>query len=98
MKETGKAYRLRSDVRYRNIGGEGVLLCQQSAGVVGVNGLGIRIVELIDADGELRRVRETLLQEYDVSAEELCGDIDRYVHDLVEAGVLEPVSRMDGAD
>jgi len=97
MTELGNAYRLRPDVRYRNIGGEGVLLCQEAAEVIGVNELGVRVVELIDSDLGVEAVVERLRVEFDAPQEALSRDVRRYIDELVDAGVLERRAQAPGA-
>jgi len=93
----GEAYRLRPDVRYRNIGGEGVLLCQEVAEVIGVNELGVRVIELIDADLSVAAVIERLGSEFDAPPQTLFRDVHRYIGELIEAGVLESTPQQSAA-
>lgn len=41
-------YRLASDVRFRVVGGEGVVVLQEAAEVLVVNGVAARVLELLD--------------------------------------------------
>mgnify|MGYP003383422074 CR=1 FL=1 len=81
-------YRLRSDVRFRRIEDEGIVLVQGNNEVLGVSAVGIRLLELIDGGTGLDRIVGVLQDELDVERSRLEEDVDRFVSDLSAAGVL----------
>lgn len=81
-------YRLRSDVRFRRIEDEGVVLVQENNEVLGVSEVGIRFLELVDGRSGLDGIVEKLLEELDVERPRLEEDVNRFVGELVAAGVL----------
>ncbi len=91
MTETTRLFHLKSDVRYRSIADEGIVLLQDEGEVLVVNGVGVRIVELIGEGITLPQILETLETEYDVEPEQLMTDVRTYLAELEDAGVLEPV-------
>jgi hypothetical protein len=80
--------RLASDVRYRVIGGEAVVVCQNTAEVLVLNALGARILGLLEKGRVPDEIRTTLLNEYDVEESKLNDDLDTYLKELLEAGVI----------
>lgn len=80
--------RIASDVRYRVIGGEAVVVCQNSAEVLVLNALGSRILGLLEKGRVPDEIQTTLLEEYDVEESKLRDDLDRYLDELLEAGVI----------
>jgi hypothetical protein len=89
MSETDRLYRLRDDIRYRDVAGEGVVLCQERGEVLVVNRLGVRIVALVEQGCSLATIVTQLLEEYDVDRKVLEGDVVAYIEDLRGAGVLD---------
>ena len=91
MTETDRIFRLKSDVRYRSIADEGIVLRQDEGEVLVVNGVGVRVVELISQGIGLEQLLTTLEGEYDVEAKQLRTDVLSYIEELKGAGVLKPV-------
>ena len=84
-----RRYRRLADVRFRVIDGEGVVVKQQSAELLVLNEVGARILELLDGERTTAEVLETLGEEFDAEAAELEGDLESFLRELSEAGVLE---------
>lgn len=80
------------DVRFRVVGEEGVLVRQEAAEVIAVNDVGARLLSLVDSERSLGEVKRVLLDEYDAEREALEADVNRFVAQLVEAGVIREVS------
>lgn len=81
-------YRLRGDVRFRRIEDEGVVLVQENNEVLGVSAVGIRFLELVDGRSGLDGIVDRLLEEFDVERPRLEEDVNRFVGEVVAAGVL----------
>jgi len=91
MTDATRLFHLKSDVRYRGIGDEGIVLLQDEGEVLVVNGVGVRIVELIGEGTTLPQILDTVEGEYDVEPAQLRTDVLTYLAELEDAGVLEPV-------
>ena len=89
MTDNDRIYRLRSDVRHRSIADEGIVLRQDEGEVLVVNGVGVRVVELIGERSSLPQILATLETEYAVEPDQLKTDVMAYLTALEEAGVLE---------
>lgn len=82
------------DVIGEVVDGEAVLLDLKSGVYFGLNAVGTRIWELIREHGDEQRVRDQLLQEFDVRAEELDRDLARWLSELERRGLCR---REDGS-
>ena len=77
-----------AEVLFRDVEGEGVLLDLRSGTYFGLDRVGCRIWQLLQASPELRAVHEQMLRDYDVSPEQLEADLLRLVDELAEAGLV----------
>ncbi|REJ81863.1 MAG: PqqD family protein [Acidobacteria bacterium] len=86
--------RLGADVRYRRLAGETVVVRQQAGEVLVLDEIGGRILEWVDRgvmQGRgLGHLIASLQQEFDVSSQQLEADVREFLHQLQDAGVLEP--------
>lgn len=86
-----EVYRRCRDVRFRTILDEGVVVRIDAAEVVVLNGVGARILELVDGERTLGEIVELLRSEFDVAEERLFRELEAFVVELSVAGILEPV-------
>ena len=89
MTDKTRTFQLKSVIRFRSIADEGIVLRQDEGEVLVVNGVGVRVVELIREGTTLEQILTTLEGEYDVEPEQLRTDVMTYLAELEEAGVLE---------
>lgn len=85
-----------SAVMDRRVGEETVLLHLASGTYYGLDPVGTRIWELIRAGHRLAEVRERMLLDYDVSAEQLDADLLRLVEELLDQGLLSTDATVPG--
>jgi hypothetical protein len=78
-----------SEVLYRDLSGEAVILDLASGTYYGLNAVGAHIWQLIAHHGELRLVFEELCQEYDASPGDLERDLIELVGRLADACLVE---------
>lgn len=69
---------------HRDLPGEAMLLQLDTGEYYGLDDVGNRFWQLILEIGDLDRIRERLLEEYDVDAEVLAADLEHLLHELVE--------------
>lgn len=90
-------YRLASDVRFRVIGGEGVVVLQDAGEVLVVNGVAARVLELLDprrgdesaAQGRgLDELVERLSEEYEAPRDEIEADLREFLEETLAGGVV----------
>jgi hypothetical protein len=78
---------LSSDAMLQEIGGEGVILDLASARYFGLDRVGLRTWQLLQADASLAAAASVLLAEYDVDPAALERDLITLVEQLVAAGL-----------
>lgn len=71
-----------------DLGGESVLLDAASGTYFGLNDVGTRIFELAREPKTVAQIEEVLLTEYNVEPSRLRLDIEMFVTQLVERGLL----------
>lgn len=87
--DSASTFRLRGDVRYRIIDGEAVVIRQDDAEVVVLNGVGARVLDLLHSGKPLPALLEIMSGEYEVPREELEQDVIGFLEELLAAGVIE---------
>ena len=83
--------RPKSDVRFRRVAGEGVVLRQDAGEVLALNEVGSRILEHVDGRLTVPEIVERLLEEFDADRIEIEADTAEFVRELLESGVIESV-------
>jgi hypothetical protein len=78
---------LSTEALFQEIGGEGVILNLTSASYFGLDDVGTRLWQLLQADPSLPAAFATLLGEYEVEAPQLEQDILQLLRELTEAGL-----------
>lgn len=76
------------DVVSEVVDGEAVLLDLRNGVYFSLNRVGTRIWQLIQEHGEVDRVRQQLLEEFEVSREMLEQDLERCLAELRRRGLL----------
>jgi len=75
----------------QEVSGETVLLDLNSENYFGLDEVGTRIWQLLQDYGDLQKVYDTVIKEYDVDEEQLTKDLDELMAKLVEVGLIEIV-------
>lgn len=84
--------RRKSDVRYRILAGEAVVIRQGEGEVLGLNEVGARLLAEVDGERSLAAIAEQLLAEFEVEPAVLSSDLVAFAEELAAAGVLEEVA------
>lgn len=71
----------------QEVSGETVLLDLKGECYFGLDEVGTRIWQLIQEHGDLKKIHEIMLDEYNVGGEKLQRDLDELVTKLVDAGL-----------
>jgi hypothetical protein len=88
MENLEKIYERSSEVRYRILEGQAVVVLQDVAQVLVLSEVGARVLELLDGKRKLVAVRDLLLVEYEVDEPQLEQDLNDYINQLKEAGII----------
>ena len=79
---------LSPDVISQEVSGETVLLDLNSENYFGLDEVGTRIWQLIESSGNLQEIYDTMLEEYEVEADQLLDDMEQLVVDIEKAGLV----------
>ncbi len=74
----------------RQVGDETVLLNLESGTYFGLDPVGSRFLELLQAEDALAAVIARMLEEFDVSETQLETDLLRLAEEMLASGLLEP--------
>lgn len=89
MIESTTSFRKRADVRYRKVGGEGVVVKQAAGEVLVLSEVGARVLDLLEAGVGVDGLLRTLAGEYDVDQATLERDVLVHLQELFDAEVIE---------
>ncbi len=76
MLNASAVFKPRSDVRFRVVGDEAVIVRQEDAEVIAINDVGASILSLLDARRSVADIMESLLEQYDVDRDQLSSDLE----------------------
>lgn len=79
---------LSPEALFQDISGEGVILDLKSSSYFGLDEVGVRVWQLLQANPDLNAACQTLLNEYEVDAQQLEQDLHKLLTQLVEAGLV----------
>jgi hypothetical protein len=80
--------RITQDVLHQELGGETVLLNLANESYFGLDEVGTRIWQVLGETQSTTAALTRLLVEYDVSADQLRGDVERLMAQLADAGLV----------
>jgi hypothetical protein len=89
MTSPGTRFRPRSDVRFRRLHPEAVVLRQEASEVMVLNEVGGRVLELLASGSTVGEATAVLAAEFAVERETLERDLTEFAGELVAARVLE---------
>lgn len=81
-------YRIPEDVVFREVGGEAVLLNLATGTYFGLDGVGTEIWNLLAREGTIDGVTNALLAGYDIEEPRLRLDIEQFIQQLTQKGLL----------
>jgi Coenzyme PQQ synthesis protein D (PqqD) len=89
-------FRRCSDVRFRVVLDEGVVIKQETAEVLVLSEVGARILELVDGERTVAAIEGLLAAEFDAPAATIATDLASYLDELVAIGLIEARTRGNG--
>ena len=75
-----------------DLGSEAVLLDPNSGVYFGLNGVAARILDLAQSGSTIGRIVDKLLEEYEVERDRLSADVEGFVMDLKQRGLVTTVA------
>jgi hypothetical protein len=88
----GSVLRPRSDIRFRVLDGEAVVVRQSAGEVLVLSEVAARILTLADGSAPVAAWVDTLLAEFEIDRPELERDVLAFAAELAAEGLLEPVT------
>lgn len=83
-----RTIRLSSDVVFRELEGEAVILDLASGRYFGLNAVGTRVWALLDAGTPVDQIVSTLADEYEAEREQIARDVAALIDDLSTRGLI----------
>ncbi len=78
-----------SDILFRELAGESVLLDLENERYYGLDEIGTRIWQLLGEAGRADGLLEAMLQEFEVGEVRLRQELGDFLHQLADAGLIE---------
>lgn len=86
---TMSTLKIADNVLFQEVDGEAVLLSLDQGCYYGLDELGTRIWKLLDQDLDNEQVVAAIVEEYDVAPEQARRDLDRFLGDLEQSGLIQ---------
>ena len=80
---------LSSRVRYRAVGGDGVLVHLDNGRVIVVNEVGLYVLEHLDKPANQKDLAASVAGAFDVTVDQAAADLDAFLDELDEEQILE---------
>ena len=90
--EPTTVFRKTADARYRNVGGEGIVVRQAAGEVLVLSEVAARVLDLIETGANVGRLLTILAAEYEIEVAILERDVTDFLHEVLEAGIIEQVA------
>jgi hypothetical protein len=81
------------DVMIRKVGEESVLLDLKTERYLGLDDVSARFWDLLTSGGSIQSAYDTLLAEFEVDPDRLRNDLDDFIQELVQFGLVEQSQR-----
>ena len=88
MTNTNNTWQVDPQVRFRRVFDEAVVIHQEKAEALVLNEVGASFLELCDGQRTVQQIIELMLGEYDVGVDELISDVQDFIAELSETGVI----------
>ena len=88
---TAARYRKADDVREKTLG-EAFFVFTPRGGFYGFDGVGLDIWRLVVAGRSVEEIVEEIAADYETHPAEVTGDVEEFVHDVHEQGLVVPVA------
>lgn len=88
MSDNAESVGLNKRVRFRTVADEGVLVHLDSARVIVVNEVGLRIVQLLEKTSNRKELIDCIASEFEVTQGQAAADIEHFLAELEKEQVL----------
>ena len=90
MTDCNLIWKVDPGVRFRRLFDEAVLIHQEKAETLVLNDTAISFIEGCDGQRTVGEIINGMVDEFDVSAEQLTADLAPFIKQLAEEGIIEP--------
>jgi hypothetical protein len=90
------SFKVASSIRYRIIDDEAVVVRQREGDVVVLNEVAARVLQLAGEALSPEEIGDRIVKEYEADESQIRADVDGFLDELIELGVLERTA--DGED
>ena len=91
MTKNDLTWRVDSNVRFRRVFDEAVVIHQEKTEALVLNEVGVSFLELCDGKRSFQNILEKLMEEYEVDPQVLEKDVREFTRELVEAQIIVSV-------
>ena len=84
-----------SSVRFRRLFDEAVLIHQEKADALVLNDTAISFLELCDGQRTVDEIIAGMVDDFEVSAEQLVEDLEPFIRELAEERIIKPLAVPD---
>ena len=91
MTANNTVWKVDASVRFRRLFDEAVLIHQRKAEALVLNDTAISFIEACDGERTVGEIIEAMTKDFDVSAEQLGGDLAPFIEQLEAEGIIEKV-------
>ena len=84
-------WRLDSAVRFRRLLDEAVLIHQEKAEALVLNDTAVSFIELCDGERTVNEIIAGMVENFEVSADQLVDDLMPFIKELSDEGIIKPV-------
>ena len=95
MIEGNTIWAVGSSVRFRRLLDEAVLIHQEKAAALVLNDTAISFLELCDGQRTVDEIIAGMVDDFEVSAEQLLEDLAPFIRELAEEGIIKPLAVPD---
>ena len=90
MTDCNFIWKVDPSVRFRRLFDEAVMIHQEKAEALVLNDTAISFIEGCDGQRTVGEIINGMVDEFDVSAEQLTADLAPFIKQLAEEGIIEP--------
>lgn len=90
MNNCKTVWKLDPGVRFRRLFDEAVLIHQEKAEALVLNDTAISFIEGCDGERTVEEIIDSMVEEFEVSADELAADLAPFIEQLADEGIISP--------
>jgi hypothetical protein len=89
--EGHRVWKVGSAIRFRRLFDEAVLIHQEKAEALVLNDVAVSFIELCDGERTVDEIITEMVEDFEVSAQQLVEDLLPFIKELSSEGIIKPV-------